>query len=129
MRLSKEMLKYIIAGVLTTAVNWVVFYLFKFIMPSPTVRNIIAWVISVVFAYIVNSRWVFEAKTESAGNELKQLGEFSAARLFSGIVESVAIYVFIEKLLMSEFYVKLAASIFVIVFNYVASKLWIFKAK
>ena len=129
MHLSKEMLKYIIAGVLTTAANWVVFYLFRFIITSPTVRNIIAWVISVVFAYIVNSRWVFEAKAESVQKELKLLGEFSAARLFSGIVESVAIYVFIEKLLMSEFYIKLAASIFVIVFNYVASKLWIFKAK
>ena len=98
MHLSKEMLKYIIAGVLTTAVNWVVFYLFKFINPSPTVRNIIAWVISVVFAYIVNSRWVFVAKTESVGKELKLLGEFCAARLFSGIVESAAIYVFIERL-------------------------------
>ena len=129
MQFSKEMLKYIIAGVLTTAVNWVVFYLFRFIIPSPTVRNIIAWVISVAFAYIVNSRWVFEAKAEGVQKELKLLGEFSAARLFSGIVESVAIYVFIEKLLMSEFYIKLAASIFVIVFNYVASKLWIFKAK
>ncbi len=129
MHLSKEMLKYIIAGVLTTGVNWVVFYLFKFIILSPTVRNIIAWVVAVVFAYIVNSRWVFGAKTESVGNELKQVGEFAAARLFSGIVESIAIYVFIERLLMSEFYVKLAASIFVIVFNYVASKLWIFKAK
>lgn len=129
MQLSKEMLKYIIAGVLTTAVNWVVFYLFKFIIPSPTVRNIIAWVVAVVFAYIVNSRWVFGAKAENAGNELKLLGEFSAARLFSGIVESAAVYLFIERLLMSEFYVKLAASVFVIVFNYVASKLWIFKAK
>lgn len=127
MRISKEIFAYIIAGVLTTAVNWLVFYLCKFWIISPTVRNIIAWAVSVLFAYAANSRWVFKAKPANKKDEIKHLGEFTAARLFSGIVESAIIYIFIERLMLDEFSIKLAASIFVIIFNYLASKLWIFK--
>lgn len=127
-KLSRELVVYILAGVATTVVNWIVYLGFK-LFCSPTVSNIIAWAVSVLFAYAVNSRLVFESKPESVRDELKAVGEFTLARATSGIIESVSFFVFVEKLGFNDFIVKIALSVFVIVFNYLVSKLWIFTKK
>ena len=124
----KEVLFYIIAGVATTAVNWVAYLIFK-IFCTPTVSNIIAWAVSVVFAYGVNSRWVFETNPESMGAKMRQLAEFTLARVTSGVIESVCIFVFVEILMFNDIVIKLIMSVFVIVFNYLVSKLWIFSKR
>ena len=127
-KLSKELIVYIIAGVATTVVNWIAYMCFKNFC-TPTISNILAWAVSVIFAYVVNSRFVFETKPENFGMELKLLGEFTLARVTSGAIESLCFFIFVEKLLLNDIIVKVALSIFVIVFNYVVSKLWIFAKK
>ncbi len=127
-KLNREIIVYILAGAATTLVNWIVYFIFKNLF-SPTVSNIIAWAVSVVFAYAVNSRFVFVAKADSPKSEAKMFFEFVLARVTSGVIESLSIFVFVEKLMLNDFIIKLAVSVFVIVFNYVVSKLWIFKRK
>lgn len=127
-KLNKEVITYILAGVATTLVNWIVYFVFKNFF-SPTVSNIIAWALSVVFAYAVNSRFVFDAETVSAVGEIKMFAEFVLARVASGVIESISILVFVEKLMFNDLIIKILVSVFVIVFNYVVSKLWIFKRK
>lgn len=126
-RLTKEMIFYLIAGVLTTVVNFVCYYICKAWF-TQTVSNIIAWAVSVLFAYAVNSRKVFEAKPEGLLTELRQLFEFALARVISGAVESGCVFVFVENLHYNDFWVKALVSVFVIVFNYAASKLVIFRS-
>ncbi len=127
-KLSREVIVYLIVGVATTVVNFVSYLLFeKFV--TPTQSNIIAWAISVLFAYVTNSRFVFETKPDSFKMELKLLGEFVLARITSGVVENLSFFVFVEKLGYNDLVIKIALSIFVIVFNYVVSKLWIFSKK
>lgn len=127
LRLKKEITAYIIAGIATTAVNWTVFYLCAFFLPSPTLRNIIAWAVSVVFAYIANSRLVFQARPKNFKSELGYFSGFVTARILSGAVESVGIWLFVETFMLNEALIKLLLSVFVIVVNYLASKLYIFK--
>ena len=127
-KLSRELIVYIIAGAATTIVNWIVYFIIKNFF-GPTVSNIIAWAVSVVFAYAVNSRWVFESRPDSFVQEAKLFVEFTVARVTSGVIESLGIFIFVEKLLLNDLIVKFALSVFVIVFNYVVSKLWIFKKK
>ena len=127
-KLNREIIVYILAGAATTLVNWIVYFVFKNFF-SPTISNIIAWAVSVVFAYAVNSRFVFDAKADSPKNEAKMFLEFVLARVTSGVIESLSIFVFVEKLMLNDLIIKLAVSVFVIVFNYVVSKLWIFKRK
>lgn len=127
-KLNREIIVYILAGAATTIVNWIVYFVFKNFF-SPTISNIIAWAVSVVFAYAVNSRFVFEAEADSPMSEAKMFFEFVLARVTSGAIESLSIFVFVEKLMLNDFIIKLAVSVFVIVFNYVVSKLWIFKRK
>ena len=126
--LSRELIVYLIAGVATTAIDWVVTFILD-IWLSPTVSNVIAIIVSIIFAYAVNSRWVFETKPDSFITELKMFTEFVGARVVSSIIQIACIFIFVEKLGLSHFVIKALASIFVIVFNYVVSKLWIFKKK
>ena len=127
-KLSRELIVYLIAGVLTTVVDWAVTFILD-IWLSPTISNVIAITVSIIFAYALNSRWVFETKPDSIMTELKMLTEFVGARVVSSVIQIASIFIFVEKLGLSHFVIKALASVFVIIFNYVVSKLWIFKKK
>lgn len=125
-KISRELATYIVAGVATTLVDWVLTIILDAWL-SPTVSNVIAISVSIIFAYIVNSRWVFETKPEGIKQELKLLSEFVGTRVFSSIIQILSIFVLVEKLGFNHLFIKAMANIFVIVFNYIISKIWIFK--
>ncbi len=126
-KLSREVIIYIIAGVATTAVDWLATFVFSLLGCTPTVSNTLAIVISIVFAYAVNSRMVFETKPDNVMTELKMFIGFVGARVLSSVIQIAGIYIFAEKLGFNQFIIKAILSVFVIVFNYVVSKLWIFR--
>ena len=60
--INKEIILYVIFGVLTTIVNLIAYYLFSNIINiNYLISNAIAWIISVVFAYITNKFFVFNS--------------------------------------------------------------------
>jgi putative flippase GtrA len=77
----KELITYVVFGALTTLVNFVAFYIFTGILGEKLylVTNAIAWVISVVFAYITNKLFVFESKSWNLKLVLKESVEFTGA--------------------------------------------------
>ena len=70
----KEVISYLIFGVLTTVVSLAVYYLsvFTFLNPNNAfelqIANIISWIVGVCFAYFTNRKYVFESKEK---NKLK----------------------------------------------------------
>ncbi len=66
----EELVLYVICGGLTTLVNIVVYGLCADILGIfYLVSNFIAWVLSVLFAYVTNRTWVFKSKKRgSKGN-------------------------------------------------------------
>ena len=124
----EELIKYLIIGVLTTVINYIIFaILVKIANIEMHVSNIIAWLVSVIFAYFTNKLFVFESKSF----ELKVIGKevlsFGAARVFSLLLEEVILYIFVNLLNMNELIIKLIANIIVIIVNYILSKFIIFK--
>ena len=72
---SKEVILYVVFGVLTTLVNWGVFY----ILNSPckmndNLANIIAIIMAVLFAYFTNKDWVFHSEAEILKKDYQNLG-------------------------------------------------------
>lgn len=154
---TREIVTYIIFGVLTTAVNLVTFYIFKQIFVSigwDGVFNkllgsagwdkalellgsgtdyldatVIAWTVAVVFAFVTNKFIVFESKSWKPAVAGKEFLGFIGARLFSLIVELVMMFVMVTLLSFNEFIAKLIVQVVVVVLNYVFSKLLIFKNK
>ena len=127
-KLTKELFLYLVMGAATTLVNFICYFLLKLVL-SPALSTIIAWFVSVLFAYITNSKWVFNSQAKTFKEHFKELLSFFAARILSGIFDIGATVVFIEKLHFNDLFVKIVINVIVIVFNYVASKLVIFKKK
>jgi putative flippase GtrA len=132
----KEIITYVIAGGLTTLVNYVVYTLLTLLTPlSITVNNAIAWVAGVVFAFVINKLWVFESKSKQAKTVIKEFVSFVVSRALTGVLEIFAPEWLIKLGLNQTIFgikgmlAKLLVSIIVVILNYVFSKLIVFKKK
>lgn len=131
-----EAFSYLIFGVLTTLVNWVVYFgLTALFLKGESgqnalwlnLSNAIAWVLSVLFAYITNKRFVFKSTAKNKAAE-KELALFFTARLGSYFLFDVGLYnLLVVVFSLHHAPVKIIANVCVVVFNYVASKWGIFK--
>ena len=124
----KEQILYLFFGGCTTVVNIVVFALCSDILHMELlVSNFMAWVLAVFFAYITNKIWVFESKTETLNELVKEIGSFVFARVVTLLIDMLIMYFGVEILFINKMIIKVLANIVVIVANYVFSKLFIFK--
>lgn len=154
---TREIVTYIIFGVLTTAVNLVTFYITKKIFVNigwEGVFNallgsagfekalallgkgtdyldatVIAWTVAVIFAFVTNKLIVFESKSWKPEIAGKEFVGFIGARLFSLLVELLCMFTMVTLIEMNEFIAKIIVQIIVVILNYVFSKLLIFKKK
>jgi len=128
MKKYEELIKYFIIGVITTIINYVIFAIFSTIIKTDIhVSNIIAWIVSVVFAYITNKLFVFDSKSFKLNVLIKEILSFGGARIFSLLLEEVILYIFVNLLNMNQLLIKLIANIVVMILNYILSKFIIFK--
>lgn len=125
MRLDRELVLYFIFGTLTFFVNVIVYFLFESILGvNYIISNIIAWFFSVLFAYVTNRIWVFESKSP---NIIKEMSLFFGGRIFSGVVDTGLMYLFIDILTIGDLISKIVVQIIVVILNYIFSKLIVFK--
>lgn len=131
-----ELVSYLFAGVATTIVNYVVYYIVTrpfgaLIDPAllTTVGTCIAWFMAVAFGYVVNKLYVFHTHCGSMTALLREVGSFFAMRLVSFGMELVLMFLTVDVLGMHDLVMKLLINILVIIANYVFSKLFIFKKK
>lgn len=132
----KEMIMYLIFGVATTVVNWVVYgSLMQIPDMSMTFANAIAWVVAVLFAFVTNKWFVFESKNVELQALIKEFGMFVGARVITGILEIVGLpllyYLGMRQSIfgIEGFFAKIVVSVLVVILNYVFSKILIFKEK
>ncbi len=124
----KNIIFYLIFGVGTTVVNIATYAVCAEMLYFSTVTsNIIAWILAVLFAYVTNKIWVFESKCTEAKAVVRELVKFFGCRLLTGIVDLIIMYVFVDIFSFHGILMKVLSNILVIVLNYVASKLFIFK--
>ncbi len=125
--LNRETVLYIVFGVLTTAVNYAVYYFCRFLDIDYKVANVIAWIFAVIFAFITNKLFVFESKSWKPATALRELVLFAGARVFSLLIEEGFLLFTVEVLHANDRIMKLIAAVFVVVINYFFSKFFIFK--
>ena len=124
----QDIISYLFFGVMTTAVNYVVYLpCYNLLGLSAAVSNVIAWVGAVAFAYLTNKPFVFKSHDWSAKTVVPELTKFVGCRVGSGLLETGIIFVFVDLLRFDGNVMKLATSVLVVVLNYVASKLLVFK--
>ena len=126
----KDVIPYLFFGVCTTVVNVISYWICAHPLSLNTmVSTVIAWTLAVLFAYITNRKWVFHSEARTSGEITKEIVSFFSYRLATGLIDWGCMFVFVELLNMNDLIVKFAANVLVIVLNYVASKLIIFRGK
>ena len=123
----KEIILYLIFGGLTTLVNMVSFALLNEVCHIGWVpSNVIAWILSVVFAYVTNRKYIFESNND---NISKEIFLFFFFRILSLGLDMLFMWLFIEMIGMHGLVAKLIVQFIVVVLNYVFSKLFVFAKK
>lgn len=124
----KRVLLYLFFGAVTTAVSVGVFSLLNIALGvNEHIANLTSWILAVLVAFLTNRTMVFEAETTSVGGFLVQMVKFYGGRVATLLVEELLIFVFITKLELDSFAVKMAAQVIILTLNYIISKLFVFK--
>ncbi|MCQ2529772.1 MAG: GtrA family protein [Lachnospiraceae bacterium] len=126
----KEIITYVFFGFVTTVVNYGVFALCGHVFHFDVViSNAIAWILAVIVAFITNKLWVFESKKRDAKTLGREFVEFVVGRLITLALESVLLWIFVDKLGVNDLIMKIITSVIVMAVNYIFSKFIIFKKK
>ena len=155
----RKLFMYLVSGGITTAVNWLVYILFDLLVQNDmmvalfgfefslkiAVKQIVGWIVAVIVAYFLNRITVFRSK----GNILRELITFAGARVLSflalelgvmylmiwaceaitGVPASTPMVMIASFAFTYDYLVKLINCVFVVIANYVLSKLMVFKKK
>ena len=126
----KEIINYLIIGVLTTLVSLGVYYglVLSILDPKHSLQlqtaNVISWVVSVAFSYFANRWFVFESKNK---NIPKEIAAFFTARLGTLFIDMGGMFAAVTCLGINDKAAKIFVQVIVIAANYIFSKFWVFK--
>lgn len=123
-----EKISYLIFGGLTTVINIAVYWAAtsKFHIYY-MLANIIAWVFAVIFAFVTNKLFVFKSNKMDIISVVKEFSSFIFFRIVSLILDLATMFFLVQIVKTNDMLAKLVANVLVIIVNYVASKLVIFK--
>lgn len=155
----RKIFMYLVSGGITTAANWIVYILFDLLVQSDmmvtlfgnefslkiAVKQIVGWIVAVTVAYILNRITVFRSK----GNVIRELFTFAGARVLSFLVlelgvmylmiwaceaitgqpASTPMFMIASFAFTYDYLVKLINCVFVVIANYVLSKIMVFRKK
>ena len=128
----KEIINYLVVGVLTTVVSLGTYYgcVLTFLNPENALQlqiaNIISWIAAVAFAYFANRRFVFESENVDI---VKEVGSFVISRVGTLLMDMGIMFVTVTMIGINDKIAKLIVQVVVTVANYVFSKLFVFKKK
>ncbi len=140
----REVVLYLIFGVLTTLVSWGVYYAWRQLFrlseyPTDSVQytliansgQVVAFILSVIFAFVTNKGMVFRSTKKGSGL-WKEIGLFFSARVLGWVIFDIALFNLLLTLAKStlpdaDLWIKLLMNVLVVIFNYAASKFVIFK--
>ena len=124
----RDIVSYLFFGVLTTVVNYIVYLpCYNLLSFSAAISNMIAWIAAVAFAYLTNKPFVFHSNDWSIKTVIPELTKFVGARIASGVLETGIIFLTVDLLRWNGNVMKLVTSVLVVIINYVASKLLVFR--
>lgn len=123
----KSIILYILFGILTTLVNIFVYFACSCLKFSTAESTLTAWILSVLFAYITNRKYVFGSKLSGIKKVFKEVSNFFLSRLSTGLLDLAVMLLFVDILNFNGMLIKVISNIVVIILNYVLGKFLVFK--
>ena len=125
----KEIVNYLIFGVLTTVVSLVTYYICVYTVINPEqavqlqIANVISWILGVTFAYVTNRKFVFESNQK---NKIKEASKFVTSRIATLLMDMAIMFIGVTLLKFNDKIIKLVSQVVVIIANYLLSKIIVF---
>ena len=125
-----DVISYLFFGVLTTAVNYLIYLpCYNLLSWSAGFSNIVAWIGAVAFAFLTNKPYVFKSYDWSWSVVWPELTRFIGCRIGSGVLETGILLICVDILHWNGNVMKLTTAVLVIILNYIGSKFLVFKKK
>lgn len=127
---NREIIVYLIVGVLTTIVSLGVYYGLVLTILDPNkalelqIANVTSWIAAVTFAYFANRIFVFKSKNK---NMLKEGFKFCSSRIFTLLIDMLIMFIMVTLLHLNDKIAKIVVQVIVTILNYIISKFIVFK--
>ena len=121
-----SVIRYVFFGGCTTMVNLVSFFVLRKLNVELNIANIISIILAILFAYVVNSKFVFQDKCETLRDHIRPFCKFISARLLTMVIEVGGVWLLCEKMGMNGMVGKFCTQFIVLALNYVFSKFFVF---
>ena len=127
----KEIINYLISGVIATVLNIGIFALFNLWLGEDLylVSNAISIIAAVLFQYFSNKFFVFEHKKMTMKENLLEFSKFISCRFITAMLDMGVMFVGVSILKVNEMIMKVITNVIVVILNYIFSKLFVFKNK
>lgn len=121
-----SVVRYVFFGGCTTMVNLISFYILRKLHVGLTTANVISIILAILFAYVVNSKYVFQDKCETLSDHIQPFCKFISARLVTMVIEVGGVWLLVQVLHMNDMLGKFLTQFIVLALNYVFSKFFVF---
>ena len=121
-----DVIRYVYFGGCTTLVNLVCFFVLRKCGLELNIANLISIITAILFAYVVNSRFVFQDKCETLRDHFRPFCKFISARLVTMVIEVGGVWLLVEVCKMNDMVGKFITQFIVLALNYIFSKFFVF---
>ena len=121
-----DVIRYIFWGGCTTLVNLVSFYIMRELGIILMAANVVSIILAILFAYVVNSKYVFQDKCETLKNHVQPFCKFVSARLVTMVIEVGGVWLLVSVMGLNDMIGKFLTQFIVLILNYVFSKFFVF---
>lgn len=127
----RELIVYLIVGVLTTIVSWIAYAVCTLVMDvtNPVLMQIaviLRWVAGVVFAYFTNRAYVFRSKNP---NMFKEAVSFASSRVVTLFLDMFIMWLLPSVYHVNDWIATFISAVLVTITNYIFSKFIVFRKK
>nr|WP_295277240.1 GtrA family protein [uncultured Blautia sp.] len=123
---ASDVIRYIFFGGCTTLVNLVSFFIMRQAGVQRDLANVISIILAILFAYVVNSKFVFQDKCQTLKDHIQPFCKFIGARLVTMAIEVGGVWFFAEIINMNDMVGKFITQFVVLALNYIFSKFLVF---
>lgn len=128
MKEKKEILNYLICGAGTTFINIGSYAFFAGILAAGfKTSTVFAGIISILFAFVANKFFVFNSMNKTFPVISRELGSFLLSRTISFGLDYFSMVSLVEVLRLDDMASKIMSNFLVILFNFLASKFFVFR--
>lgn len=119
-----QLAKFVVTGVIATAIDWAVFYVLVYMVKmDPLVAQLFSFLLSTLFNYYSNTRWVFDTTKNKTRQRL--MTEFFIISVVALGISEALLALMINVMSMNDMLAKVLTTAVVMVFNYITRKLFL----